>query len=62
MDKLAGMSDRLVNKREVAERLGLSLRTVDRLMAKGVLRRVKILGAVRFRLSDVVTIMDGGGL
>jgi excisionase family DNA binding protein len=54
--------DQLVSKREVAQRLALSVRTVDRLTAKGVLRRVKVLGAVRFRLSDVLTIVNGGAL
>jgi hypothetical protein len=52
--------DRLVTKREVAERLGLSTRSVERLSASGLLRRVKILGAVRFRLSEVLAIMAGG--
>jgi len=58
----SGVFERLVSKREVAERLGLSLRSIDRLIAKGVLRRVKILGAVRFRLSDVVAIMEAGAI
>lgn len=53
-------TEQLVNKKEVAERLRLSVRSVDRLTAKGVLRRVKVLGAVRFRLSEVLVIMNGG--
>ena len=53
-------ADQLVSKREVAHRLGLSMRTVDRLIAKGILRRVKVLGAVRCRLSEVLTIIDVG--
>ena len=52
--------ERLVSKKQVAERLALSVRTVDRLMAKGVLRRVKVLGAVRFRLSEVLAIINEG--
>jgi predicted DNA-binding transcriptional regulator AlpA len=53
-------TEQLVNKKAVAERLGLSVRSVDRLTAKGVLRRVKVLGAVRFRLSEVLAIVNGG--
>jgi excisionase family DNA binding protein len=60
--KVAGMVEKLVSKKEVAERLGVSVRSVDRLIAKGVLRRIKILGAVRFRFSDVLLIMEGGRL
>ena len=52
--------ERLVSKKEVAERLALSERSIDRLTAKGALRRVKVLGAVRFRLSEVVAIIEGG--
>ena len=52
--------DQLVTKREVAERLALSIRTIDRLTAKGVLRKIKVLGAVRFRLSDVQMLVNGG--
>jgi excisionase family DNA binding protein len=62
MDKVADVSERLVSKREVAERLGVSVRSVDRLIAKGGLRCVRILGAVRFRLSDVLAIMEGGAI
>jgi excisionase family DNA binding protein len=60
MDKVAGIAEKLVSKREVAERLSLSLRSVDRLTAKGALRRVRVLGSVRFRLSDVLAIIEGG--
>lgn len=52
--------EQLVSKREVAQRLAMSVRSVDRLSAKGVLQRVKVLGAVRFRLSEVLSIMSGG--
>ena len=59
-DRTSSKQDQLVSKKEVAQRLALSVRTVDRLTAKGVLRRVKVLGAVRFRLSEVLTIVNGG--
>jgi len=54
------VSDKLLRKREVAEMLACSLRMVDRLASAGQLTRVKILGGVRFRLSQVVTLMNGG--
>lgn len=52
--------DRLLRKSEVAERLACSLRTVDRLVSGGRLSRVKILGGIRFRLSQVVALINGG--
>jgi excisionase family DNA binding protein len=51
--------ERLLRKRQVAEMLACSLRHVDRLVAAGKLTRVKILGAIRFRLSEVLVIMNG---
>jgi excisionase family DNA binding protein len=55
-------NDKLLRKKRVAELLACSLRTVDRLVAVGRLTRVKILGGVRFRLSEVEAIMNSGGL
>ena len=52
--------DKLLKKRHVAEKLACSLRTVDRLVNAGRLTRVKILGGIRFRLSQVQTLMNGG--
>jgi excisionase family DNA binding protein len=52
--------DRLVSKKEAARVLGMSVRSVERLIARGLLRVVRILGAVRIRLSDVRKLMDGG--
>jgi len=52
--------DSLLTKKQVAGRLGLSLRSVERLVAKGALERVKILGAVRYRDSQVRMIILGG--
>ena len=54
------LEDRLLKKKEVAEKLSCSTRHVDRLAQAGKLTRVKILGAIRFRLSQVVTLMNGG--
>lgn len=52
--------DVLLRKRQVAERLACSMRTVDRLVSAGKLTRVRVLGAIRFRFSQVRTLMDGG--
>ena len=53
-------TENLLRKKEVAGMLACSLRTVDRLVNSGKLKRVKILGGIRFRLSQVVTLMNGG--
>ena len=50
----------LLRKKQVAERLACSLRTVDRLVNAGKLTRVRILGGIRFRLSQVQMLMSGG--
>lgn len=52
--------ERLLRKTEVALLLACSSRTVDRLVSSGHLQRVKVLGAVRFRLSQVRTLIEGG--
>jgi len=52
--------ERLLRKKQVADKLACSSRTVDRLVNAGKLTRVKILGGIRFRLSQVVTLMNGG--
>jgi excisionase family DNA binding protein len=51
---------KLLRKREVASRLACSTRMVERLVASGKLTAVKIRGAVRFRLGDVVQIETNG--
>ena len=53
------MEDKLLKKRQVAEKLACSLRSVDRLVNAGRLTRVKILGGIRFRLSQVLMLMKG---
>lgn len=52
--------DKLLRKREAAEKLACSLRSVDRLVNAGYLTRVRILGGIRFRLSQVQVLMNGG--
>lgn len=52
--------DKLLRKKQVAEMLACCLRTVDPLVNAGKLTRVKILGGIRFRLSEVLALMNGG--
>lgn len=52
--------DKLLRKKEVAQLLACSERTVERLVAVGRLAQVKVLGSVRFRLSDVQSLIEGG--
>jgi excisionase family DNA binding protein len=52
--------ENLLRKKDVAKMLACSLRTVDRLVNTGRLTRVKILGGIRFRFSQVQSLMDGG--
>jgi len=52
----------LLRKKDAATVLACSIRTLDRLVALGRLTRVKILGGIRFRKSEVQAIMNGGGL
>jgi excisionase family DNA binding protein len=58
--ELPSSNDALLRKKQVAEKLACSLRTVDRLVNAGALTRVKILGGIRFRLSQVQMLMNGG--
>ena len=58
--KTAEPKDRLLRKEDVVNRLSLSLRTVDRLVSSGKLEKVKVMGAVRFRESDVQALVEKG--
>lgn len=49
----------LVTKREVANALSISTRTVDRMSATGQLSKVYIGNAVRFRWRDVLLLTQG---
>lgn len=59
-DRTQGAEDQLMRKHEVAEKLACSVRTVDRLANMGKLVRVRVLGGIRFRLSQVQAIINGG--
>lgn len=56
----ASKQDPLLCKKEVARWLSVSLRSVDRLVARGLLHPVRVLGAVRFHASEVFAIVKGG--
>jgi excisionase family DNA binding protein len=45
--------DRLISKREAAEIMGVSVRTIEREVSAGKLLQSRVRGCVRFRLSDV---------
>jgi excisionase family DNA binding protein len=54
------MAERLLlTKGEVADQLGVSVRTVERLVAAGHLQLVSVEGARRIRVSDLAAYVDG---
>ena len=57
---IAQVQDKLLRKSDVVNRLSLSPRSVDRLVASGKLEKVYVMGAVRFRESDVQTLIEKG--
>jgi len=48
----------LLRKREVVQLLGISPRSLDRLIARGQLHRVRLGGSVRFRPQDVRELVE----
>src|SRR5262249_40661638 len=54
------MSEKLLTRAEVAQLLSVSLRSVDRLVARGILPAVKVLSTVRFRPEDVKLLTERG--
>lgn len=52
--------DKLIKKPEAADMLSCSVRHVERLVRSRVLPKVMVLGAVRFRLSDVLALIKKG--
>ena len=58
-NKLAGWRERLLlDYKEVALLLDVSLRTVSRLVDMGELQSVKVRGSVRLTVSDVVAYFE----
>jgi excisionase family DNA binding protein len=53
--------DRLLRKKEVAELLACSPRTIERLADSGGLSPVKLGRAVRYRESEIMAIIKGAG-
>ena len=53
------MKQKLISKKQVAELFSVSVRSVERLAARGRLTKVKIGGCVRFNLKEVEAIMEG---
>jgi predicted DNA-binding transcriptional regulator AlpA len=51
--------ERLLRKKDVVKRLALSPRSVDRLVAGEQLTKVKLMGAVRFKESEVMALING---
>ena len=56
----AEFKERLLRKKEVAEMLACSIRTIDRLVESGKLTRVKVLGAIRYKLEEVQALIRKG--
>ena len=54
--------EKLLRKKEVASMLACSVRTIERLVSAGRLTRVKVLGAVRFRESEILSLINGASL
>lgn len=52
------MHEKLLTRHEVAERLALSLASVDRLLASGRLPFLRIGGAIRFRPAAIDQWLD----
>ena len=50
---------KLISKKEVAERLSLSQRTIERLAHRGSLTSVKIGRSVRFKLEEIEEVVMG---
>lgn len=55
------IGDRLVKKSVAAIKLGVSLRTIDRLIQKGILEKVFVGSAPRLRLSQLDRLVERGG-
>ena len=50
----------LITKQMTAQRLSVSTRTIDRMVADGLLEKVFLRGSVRFRERDIDQIVENG--
>ena len=53
-------ASRLLTKKEAAARLSISTRTLDRMVVQGMIEKVFVVAAVRFRESDINEIVNHG--
>ncbi len=51
---------KLITKAMAAERLSVSTRTIDRMVAEGTLEKIFLRGSVRFRERDIEEIVECG--
>ena len=58
--KTAPVQDKLITKKMAAQRLSVSTRTIDRMAAEGLLEKVFVGSAPRFRNSDIDRIVESG--
>ena len=56
----AKADDKLLTKKQAANRLAISVRTLDRMVARRILTKVFIGGAPRFRKSDIDAVVAHG--
>ena len=59
MDRVRGVGDQLLTKKEVAEILAVSERTLDRMLARGKLTKVKVGGCVRLMANEIDAVVKG---
>jgi excisionase family DNA binding protein len=52
-DSIDGGLERAVSKKTAAENLSVSVKTIERLIARGELRAFRVLGQVRIMISDL---------
>ena len=52
------MEKQLVSKKEAAEILGVSTRTIDRMLLNGEVTKVKVRGSVRIRLYELKAYLE----
>jgi excisionase family DNA binding protein len=45
--------NKLISKKEAAEILGVSVRTIERMLLNGEVTKVKVRGSVRIRLNEL---------
>tara|TARA_B100000963_G_C22059055_1_gene422965 strand:- start:276 stop:461 length:186 start_codon:yes stop_codon:yes gene_type:complete len=52
---------KLLSKKEVSQILSVSVRSVERLIARGILKKIKLGGCVRIRQSELENLIETGG-